>query len=320
VSYGWSGTAIPTKNGYDFDPADRTYSNVTIDQTGQDYAASVATWNVTASAGENGTVDPGTLQTVVHGDTAVFVIVPEEHYRVATPVGGSCGGSYTGNPADDENGITYTTGPITADCTVSATFASAAPVATTNPVSSAGETTAMLNGEVVPGGLETTAWFEWGTTAGYGNRFPGFPDAGYDAGREGSNPISDLLMGLTASTEYHYRMVAENSAGTSYGGDRSFSTREIDSTCDEHRPIKIEGEFEYDSFFDLSGNLSDGDTILLGRTPVTEDVIFDLPGTAFLLAGGSSCDFGARTGTFSTIYGSLTIVAGEVIVDGLLIE
>ncbi len=88
----------------------------------------------------------------------------------------------------------------------------------------------------------------------------------------------------------------------------------------KHSPIKIEGQFEYDSFSDLSGNETDGDTFLFSRTPLTEDVMINCPVATLLLQGGSSCHFGNRTGTISTIDGSLTILAGGIIVDGLSIE
>ncbi len=39
VSYGWSGTVTPSKDGYSFDPASRSYSGVQADLAGQDYAA-----------------------------------------------------------------------------------------------------------------------------------------------------------------------------------------------------------------------------------------------------------------------------------------
>jgi len=39
VSYGWSGTVTPAKYGYAFDPNSRSYTNVTSDQTNQDYDA-----------------------------------------------------------------------------------------------------------------------------------------------------------------------------------------------------------------------------------------------------------------------------------------
>ena len=41
VDYDWSGTVTPTLAGYVFTPASRSYSNVTSDQTGQDYSAAL---------------------------------------------------------------------------------------------------------------------------------------------------------------------------------------------------------------------------------------------------------------------------------------
>jgi len=46
VSFGWSGTVTPTKSGgYTFTPASRSYSNVILDQTGQDYTGVVGPVN-----------------------------------------------------------------------------------------------------------------------------------------------------------------------------------------------------------------------------------------------------------------------------------
>jgi hypothetical protein len=74
----------------------------------------IDTYTVTPSAGANGSIDPSTPQTVNYGLTTSFTVTPETGYHVASVSG--CGGTWTGtNP--------YTTGPITADCTVTATFA-----------------------------------------------------------------------------------------------------------------------------------------------------------------------------------------------------
>ena len=43
VSYGWSGTAVPARDGYTFSPANRTYTNVTGNLSGQDYTAAAVT-------------------------------------------------------------------------------------------------------------------------------------------------------------------------------------------------------------------------------------------------------------------------------------
>jgi hypothetical protein len=41
VPYNWSGTVTPSKTNYAFSPASRPYPNVTSDQTGQDYIATL---------------------------------------------------------------------------------------------------------------------------------------------------------------------------------------------------------------------------------------------------------------------------------------
>ena len=54
VSLGWSGSATPSKIGYSFSPASRSYSNVTSDQTSQDYTATFQTYTISGkvSTGE----------------------------------------------------------------------------------------------------------------------------------------------------------------------------------------------------------------------------------------------------------------------------
>ncbi|MEO7432534.1 MAG: PQQ-binding-like beta-propeller repeat protein [Dokdonella sp.] len=75
-------------------------------------ASGTPTHVVTPSAGAHGTMTPSTPQTVVDGTTTAFTVAPEAHYAIATVSG--CGGNLVGS--------SYTTGPITSDCTVSATF------------------------------------------------------------------------------------------------------------------------------------------------------------------------------------------------------
>ncbi|GAG43386.1 unnamed protein product, partial [marine sediment metagenome] len=59
VDYGWSGTVTPTKAGYSFDPNSITYSNVTTDQTNQDYTATLLTYTITGNAGIDGATMTG---------------------------------------------------------------------------------------------------------------------------------------------------------------------------------------------------------------------------------------------------------------------
>jgi hypothetical protein len=84
ISYGWSGTVTPTKTGYSFTPASRSYSNVTSNQLDQDYTGTGmapevvsleparneigAAQNVTIAASFNMALDPSSI-----GDTSFIV-------------------------------------------------------------------------------------------------------------------------------------------------------------------------------------------------------------------------------------------------------
>lgn len=76
-------------------------------------ANAAATYTVTPNAGPNGSIAPATPQTVNAGATATFSVNADPGY--AATVGGSCGGSLSGN--------VYTTAPVGADCSVVASFA-----------------------------------------------------------------------------------------------------------------------------------------------------------------------------------------------------
>jgi hypothetical protein len=83
--------------------------------------------------------------------------------------------------------------------------------------------TATLHGELDPDGEPTRYFFEWGTSKNYGHRTPELPGAQTSA--DGLIQVEATLTGLlTSMTTYHYRLVAVNSLGTSYGSDREFTT------------------------------------------------------------------------------------------------
>jgi hypothetical protein len=71
-------------------------------------------YTVNASAGAGGSISPSGTTTVAHGGTLAFTVTPNPGYHI-TGVNGTCGGSLNGN--------TYTTNPVTGNCTVQAGFA-----------------------------------------------------------------------------------------------------------------------------------------------------------------------------------------------------
>lgn len=92
------------------------------------------------------------------------------------------------------------------------------PTASTTGGSDVTTTTATLNGQVNPRGLTTTYWFEYGKTNAYGATTP---IRSVGAG----STVSEGVTGLIADTTYHYRVVASNVVGTTYGADQTFATR-----------------------------------------------------------------------------------------------
>jgi len=114
----------------------------------------------------------------------------------------------------------------------SATIAAAAgkPLVQGGGSSSSSSTAAGFSGSVNPGGLPTTAHFEYGLDRRYIT--PGASGPQYDqstpAQSVGSDsfghPITASVSGLVPNALYHVRLVATNSAGTTFGPDVTFTT------------------------------------------------------------------------------------------------
>jgi type II secretory pathway component GspD/PulD (secretin) len=59
VDYGASGIVIPTKEGYTFEPANRTYTKITGDQTNQSYTGTLITLTISGTTDQSGVVMNG---------------------------------------------------------------------------------------------------------------------------------------------------------------------------------------------------------------------------------------------------------------------
>jgi uncharacterized repeat protein (TIGR02543 family) len=93
----------------------KTFKFFAIDAAGNQEAAKsvavVVTHTVTPATGANGSISPATPQTVDDGSPTSFNVTPTTGYSASVT---GCGGSLSGT--------TYTTGAITGDCTVTASF------------------------------------------------------------------------------------------------------------------------------------------------------------------------------------------------------
>ena len=205
--------------------ADRVFT--TLSPTGPPVVTTnPANYIASFSATLNGTVDPHGLTTTVyfqygttnHGLTSTTQTQSGNTYRnVGIGISGLAASTtyHFRIVATNSAGTTYG-----ADRTFTTLSATGPPVVITNPATNVASFSATLNGVVDPHGLSTSMQFQYGTTTNYGLTTA----AQSHAGSTYLN-ISAHISGLTTETTYHFRIVATNSAGTSYGADRAFTTQ-----------------------------------------------------------------------------------------------
>lgn len=99
-------------------------------------------------------------------------------------------------------------------------LAGAAPVVSTRAARDVHGGEATLAGYVSPRGLTTSYRFEYGTSTAYGSALPVTEGSIGTTGEA----VAETIGELQPQTVYHYRLVASNSDGTSYGADAAFST------------------------------------------------------------------------------------------------
>lgn len=195
-------TAVPDSGYYFAQWNDGSHANPRIDinvTANLSVSASFAlnTYTVSATAGVNGIITP-LSQTVDHGATTTFTLTPAAGYHASVT---GCDGSL--------NGLTYTTGPITANCAVSATFALNTYTATA---------TAGANGAITPASQSVNH----GTTT----TFTVTPDANYHVSVSG---CGGSLSGTTYTTG---AITADCAVSASFTNDPVELTLAIDASRD----------------------------------------------------------------------------------------
>jgi hypothetical protein len=113
-SYTVSVKTQPTGQTCSVDNAGGTIAGANV--TNANVTCTTNTYTLTPSvSGGHGTISPDTQQIVSFNATPSFTLTPDTGYHAVVPVGGNCGGQLSGS--------TYTTNAVTADCSVTATFA-----------------------------------------------------------------------------------------------------------------------------------------------------------------------------------------------------
>jgi hypothetical protein len=163
-----------------------------------------------------GTGEPGeqrTARTTVGSGLAPNAVAPVQlyglqpgttyHYAVV---------AYNGNATTTGSQQTFTTAaadPLTP------------PVVGSQSARFVNENSAVIEGEVNPGGGETTYAVQYGTSTAYGSSGAGPTTLAPNTTAQGT---ITALTGLAPGTTYHYRIVVSNGAGTGYGPDATFPT------------------------------------------------------------------------------------------------
>jgi subtilisin family serine protease len=185
-------------------------------------------------------------------------------------------------------------------------FLGTGPSAETTAATNLTQTSATLNGIVNANNVSTTVTFEYGTTTFY--------EIGTVTATQ--SPVSGIALtqvnqdiaGLTQETLYHYRVVAQNASGTSYGDDMAFTAcspgaAKIVTTYNTiQEAINAADLGGVDAVIKVKAGEFPEDLSLLGAETVTLD-------------GGYDCAFIVKTG-FTTI-GVPGVTSRSITIGGL---
>jgi hypothetical protein len=171
------------------------------------------------------TVDGGTLQMV----STVFPASANQSVTWSiVPVTGMASINATGLVTAISNGTVYAKATAVQDTTVKDSLlitisgqSAMPPTVVTLPATDITSSLATLNGTVNANTLLTDVSFEWGLTSSYGNIVIAIPST---VSGTTVTPVLAYLSGLQSNTIYHFRVKGTNLAGTSTGGDLTFTT------------------------------------------------------------------------------------------------
>jgi hypothetical protein len=188
-------------------------------------AASGATITLADSAApfSSGTITTGTYQPSGNASASYFSDFPQDvtTNQLAGFIGTTLEGTWSlyefyGNYVNAAGDGSFSGG-----WSLTFTLMSAAPSVTTLAASALTPTNATLNASVDPNLGATTVYFQYGPTAAYGS-FSATNILASDL--VDAQAVALAITGLPPGTTNHFQAVAQNSAGTSLGGDLTFVT------------------------------------------------------------------------------------------------
>jgi hypothetical protein len=209
-----------------------TYT-LTVTVLGIPAPAPTATTTAASGVGSTGATLNGTLNAKGSSTTVTFEYGTTPAYGTTvtadqSPVTGSTDTAVSATLSGLTNGTTYhyrvvaqNVNGTTYGADMTFTTSTPTPTATTGAATGVSSSSATLNGTVNANGSSTTVTFEYGTTTAYGSAVVAIPSpvTGYT-----NTAVNASLSGLAPNTTYHYRVVAVNASGTTYGADMTFTT------------------------------------------------------------------------------------------------
>jgi hypothetical protein len=240
-----------------------------------------------------GNITPALPHTVIYKETATFTITPASGFVVKSVTG--CGGSLSGN--------SYTTGPITGNCTVAASFiwSGTCDSGATSP------NCPRLNVTLSGTGSGSVSFMPSGTACLTGVCTSAFP-YGMDVTLMATSSATSIFAGWSGActNESANCTIAMNS-------DRSVS-----ATFTSAYKAQI-GSVGYNSLAAAYAGATEGAQILLLDADLLENLTIDR-GIAVTLQGGYYAGFVGRSGRLTNLKGILTIRNGRLRVDRLAVN
>jgi hypothetical protein len=233
---------------YRFDAANANGSNQGADKTfitpgTVEDQSTVASEVAQLTTTLNATINPGVLPTSYHfeyGTTSAYgSVAPNPDLYPPTGEKEQLSQTLTGL----QPGMTYHFAIVINDA--AGTFTGPDATFTTTPVpqptvstggsSAITESLATLAGAIDPHAWNTTYHFQYGTSTAYGSSWP---TVDTDMGAlTGAQPVTITVQKLQPATTYHYRLVATNPGGTTYGTDQAFTTNSYPVSIIQAAPV-----------------------------------------------------------------------------------
>ncbi|MDA8085029.1 MAG: multicopper oxidase domain-containing protein [Nitrospiraceae bacterium] len=250
-------------------------------------SANIRTYTVTAVAGANGILSPSTPspRIVNHGSATSLIFEANPNYHVATVSG--CGGTAYNNISNAVMDYTYTTGPVTGNCTVNATFAINSFAITTHIT---GPGTFVCSPSAVALGGSSHCTFSTGT--------------GYYA----SNILDNAVNVPSPASPY---LLTNVTAG-----------HDITITFSEYYVRRVSASTPHFPYLDIASAYAavtaDGEIIETKAVQPLPPVTFNGP-YAVSVSGGYNTDFSATTG-MTTIASPVSFEGGPVTLGNVVIQ